>query len=132
MPRFDLVKHVNEQPDIYAGMQIDISGLNIHESVRQLIVNCYFQKVPFGMATDDDRNTVYFLPGNGCAVWVDDGIPTLNTFHTEKQFEDCIKLALVAHRKFLGSRQIACHEEFKIITERLNQHNEASSNNTLP
>lgn len=132
MPRFDLVKYVSEQPDIYAGLQIDISGLNIHESIRQLIINCYLYKVAFGLSTEEGNNTVYFLPANGCAVWVDDGEVTLNTFQTEKQFQDCIKMALVAHRKFLSSRQIADNSIFQEIIKQINQHNETRNINTLP
>lgn len=48
------------------------------------------------------------------------------------QFEDCIKLALVAHRKFLSSRQIADNSIFQEIVKQLNQHNETRNINTLP
>lgn len=105
-----------EQPFIW---QVDISGLNIHESVMQLIINCHLQKTPFALSTDEGNNIVYFLPANNCAVWVDNGTITLNTFSGHQQFQDCIKLALVAHRKFVGVRQIEGHEVYKEIVEQI-------------
>lgn len=110
------VQAAQEQPFVW---QIDISNLNIHESVKQLIINCYMKKSPFALSADDGQNVVYFLPGNGCAVWCDDGNVTLNTFHDDQQFQDCIKLVLVAHRKFLSARQIEGHAAYKEIEKQI-------------
>lgn len=105
-----------EQPFIW---DVDITGLKIHESVRQLIINCHLQKTPFALSTDEGNNIVYFLPANNCAVWVDDGKVTLNTFADQQQFQDCIKLVLVAHRKFVGVRQIERHKAYQEIVEQI-------------
>jgi hypothetical protein len=105
-----------EQPFIW---QVDISNLNIHDSVKQLIINCYLKYAPFALSTEDGHNVVYFLPASGCAVWCDDGNVTLNTFHDHQQFQDCIKLVLVAHRTILSTRQIEGHEMYKEITQQI-------------
>lgn len=110
------VRARQEQPFIW---QVDISNLDIHESVKQLIINCYLKHVPFALSTEDGRNVVYFLPASGCAVWCDNGKVTLNTFHDHQQFQDCIKLVLVAHRTFLSSRQIEGHERYKEIVQQI-------------
>lgn len=112
------VESRQEQPFIW---QVDISGLDIHASVKQLIINCYLQKTPFALATDEGENIVYFLPANNCAVWVDDGAVTLNTFADQQQFQDCMKLALVVHRKFISVRQIEGHEVYKEIVEQIKE-----------
>jgi len=111
-----LVEARQEQPFIW---QVDITGLNIHESVKQLIINCYLQKTPFALSTDEGDNIVYFLPANGCAVWVDNGGVTLNTFSDHNQFQDCFKIVLVGHRKFVGVREIEWHEVYKEIVEQI-------------
>lgn len=110
------VEASQEQPFI---CQIDISGLKIHESVWQLIINCYMLKTPFALSTDEGDNIVYFLPANSCAVWMDDGNVTLNTFANQQQFQDCIKVALVAHRKFVSARQIEGHETYQEIIDQI-------------
>lgn len=115
-----LVKQVDERQQQPFVFNIDIDGLLIHPSVKQLIINHYTGNLPFGLSTEDHRNVVYFLPTNGIAVWCDDASVTLNKFQTPKQFEDCIKLVLVAHRIFLGVRQIAGHDRYKEICEQLN------------
>lgn len=112
----DRVEASYDQPFIW---QVDISGLNIHESVRQLIINCYLQKTPFALSSDDGISVIYFLPANNCAVWVDNGTVTLNTFSDHQQFQDCIKIALVDHRKVLSVRQIEGHEVYKEIVEQI-------------
>lgn len=116
-----LVKQVEERQNKPFEWTIDIDGLSISPSVKQLIINHYTGNLPFGLSTEDRRNVVYFLPANGIAVWCDDGSVTLNTFQTPKQFEDCIKLVLVAHRTFLGGRQIAGHDRYKEICEQINE-----------
>lgn len=114
-----LVARVEERLSQPFQWQIDIAGLNIHESVKQLIINCYLKKAPFALATEEGKNIVYFLPDNGCAVWYDDGKVTLNMFETDQQFQDCIKLVLVAHRLFKSSWQIESDEMYKEIVKQL-------------
>ena len=114
-----LVAQVQARQEQPFQWQVDISNLNIHDSVKQLIINCYLKHFPFALSTEEGRNVVYFIPANGCAVWCDNGDVTLNTFHDDQQFQDCIKLVLVAHRTFLSSRQIEDHEMYKEITQQL-------------
>ena len=116
-----LVKQVEERQKQPFLWNIQIDGLDVDLSIKQLIFNHYSKQVPFGLATEDHKNVVYFLSFRGCAVWCDDGEVTLNTFHDNQQFQDCIKLVLVAHRTFLGGRQIEGHEKYKEICEQLKQ-----------
>lgn len=114
-----LVKQVEERQNLPFLWDVRIDGLLIDESLKQLVFNHYTGKLPFALATEDHQNIVYFLPGNDLAVWWDAGQLTLNVWHNAQQFQGCIKLALVAHRTFLGGRQIATHEKYKEICEQI-------------
>ena len=117
----DLVERVNAPQEVPFVWRIDIDGLNIDYSFKTLVVKCYEAKQPFGLTTEEGQNTVYFFPGHGCAVWCDNGQVTLNTFQTPGQFQDCIKMALVAHRKFIPVRQLEGEQRYKEIMEQLKQ-----------
>lgn len=119
MPRYDLVKHVADRQDIH--VEIDITGLDIDISVRQLILNHYNQGASFALTDEDQETVCYFLPAFGCAVFWDGGEITLNQCTTPQQFENTVKMALTGHRAFLGSRQIEGHERYKEILEQLKQ-----------
>lgn len=102
-------------------IDLDISGLNIDYSVKTLILKCYEAGQPFGLVDEEERYYVYFFLSHGCAVWCDDGTVTLNTFKGSEEFEKAIKAALIAHRKFVGIRQIEGRGEYKEIVEQLKQ-----------
>lgn len=114
-----LVERVNAAQQASFFWQIDIDGLNIDYSVKTLILKCYEARQPFGLRAEEGENTVYYFPSNCCAFWCDDDQVTLNMFQSHQQFEDCLKLALVAHRKFISVRQLEGEERFKEICYQL-------------
>lgn len=114
-----LVERVNGAQEAPFIWQIDIDGMNIDYSVKTLIVKCYEAKQPFALTMQEASNTVYFFPRHGCAVWCSHNDVTLNTFQTPQQFQDCIKVALVAHQKFIPVRQLEGEERYKEIIEQL-------------
>ncbi|CAL1518193.1 hypothetical protein MMC2321_01934 [Chitinophaga sp. MM2321] len=115
-----LIKQVEERQKQSFLFNIQIEGLIISGSVKQLIINHLSHNHAFGLSTEDQNNVVYFIPSCSCAVWCDNGAVTLNIFQDNKQFQDCVKLALVAHQTFLGGRQISGHERYKEICKQLN------------
>ena len=117
----DLIERVQAAQEQSYEIELDISALNIDYSVKTLILKNYALGQPFALADETGQYLVYFFPSHGCAVWCDAGDVTLNTFQDDQQFEKAVKAALIAHRKFVGVRELVDREQYKEIVGQLKQ-----------
>jgi hypothetical protein len=119
-----LAERVAASMDQPINLDIDISGLEIDYSLRTLIVKCYQNSQPFALSSEDEGDVIYmvfFFPSHGCAIWCDGGEVNLISCKDAEQFEKTIKAALIAHRKFVGIRQLQEMSQYKEICEQLKQ-----------
>lgn len=111
-------KHINQILQNVSSpipVQIGIDGLSIDADLKAIIYQHYTSKLAFALRSDDHHCINYFLPQYGVAVfWNGHGL-TLHTFHDESKFQDCIKLALVASRQFVGARSLPMDDRYNQV-----------------
>lgn len=112
MPRYDLVKHAAEREVV--NPEIDISGLNLDRHLLDQIAAHYVNRQAFGLGMSDNPKSIcLFFPAVGKAIFSENSEVTVTECWNTDQFEKAVKLALVAHRQFIGSRLVEGMEIYK-------------------
>lgn len=83
-------------------INIDISGLNISEDLRQLILSSVAGRKMFGLTVKDAGSSVIFVPSDNAAIVLPrKKDPYIIHFTTDLDYQRTIQLTILVHRIFV-------------------------------